>query len=146
MVGDGSALDEIKSIVMKNEIPNVFFWGRVSLQEVQRYYKKSNALVISLLALPAFESYIPSKFQTYLYHGKPILCAMRGPVAQIIREAQIGVIADPDNVNDIASAFLKISTLTATQLNLIQTTSNELLRKHFDRKKIINEISEIVLK
>lgn len=145
IIGDGSALEDLKLLVKDSNISNVHFWGRVSSKEIQAFYEVADALIISLNPDPAFDPYIPSKFQSYLSTGKPILCAMRGSVADIVNAYQIGIVTDPKSIEQIADSFLKITVLSKIDLERITAISKDLLNQLFNREKTINAISSIVL-
>lgn len=145
IVGDGSELSTLQSLVKSKCIPNIYFWGRFSESEMFDFYEKTDFLVISLKPDDVYEKYIPSKFQTYLHTGKPILCAMRGTVSEIVRDENLGISADPGSPSEIAHAFLKILALSAFQKKEIKLRAKNVLKAKYDRSVNLNRLTEIIL-
>jgi len=144
IVGDGSDLVELKSFVKSDSIQNVHFWGRFSESETTNFYHKTDFLIISLKADDVYEKYVPSKFQTYLKAGKPILCAMKGTVSHIVQKEQLGYLADPAIPEKIADAFLALTKLSNTQKQEIYLRSNQVLNANYNRMKNLNRLLDIV--
>lgn len=141
-IGDGSYLTDLQNEVKNRNIPNIIFWGRQPANEMDKYYKASDFLIISLDPDPVYDLYIPGKFQTYLQTGKPILSIMKGEVPELVEKYDIGVVASPDNIEDIAGKFIQCTLLSQEKLENIKVNSNNLLESNFDRMKIIDVISQ----
>jgi glycosyltransferase involved in cell wall biosynthesis len=107
-IGSGVELDRLKALKAELALTNVVFVPRVPSNEVGAYLKAADALLVHLRDDPLFEITIPSKTQAYLAVGKPILLAVRGDAADIIREGNCGVVAEPENPTDIAAAACKL--------------------------------------
>ena len=111
-LGDGRALDESKLLSRKYDIlNNVSFPGRVPLSDVPVLLNQADALLISLREGQAFSSVIPAKLQTYLQIGKPILGMLSGEGADIIEQAQVGLVCKPGNYKELAKNILKLKNL-----------------------------------
>lgn len=145
IIGDGSFLEDLKRIVEQRNILNVIFWGRQPSGEMDKYYNASDFLVISLDPDPVYDLYIPYKFQTYLKSGKPILCIMGGEVAELVTTNNIGIVAKPDNIDDIAQKFNDCTTLTKDKRTAITMNSIKLLNQQFNREKIIATITNAMI-
>ena len=143
IIGDGSFLNELKTIVEDEKIPNVNFTGRKPLAEMSDYYEASDVLIISLKDVPLYETMIPSKFQAYLATGKPIYAVFNGEVRDMVEKYEIGIGASPTNIEDIAKGFSKFLGLTAPQKK--EMADNAIaLQKEFDRSRLIERINNIV--
>ena len=103
IVGTGVAEQRLKEAA--SGLTNVEFRGRVPLAEMPPVYAESDFQLITLRDLPIFRGTIPSKFQASLASGVPVITSVAGDVASIVREASVGLIADPENPESLASAF-----------------------------------------
>jgi glycosyltransferase involved in cell wall biosynthesis len=83
---------------------NVFFLGHIQSSEINGFLQRADVLIAHLRDEPVFEITVPSKTQAYLFAGKPILMAVRGEAAELIRNAKAGVCAEPQNPSSIAAA------------------------------------------
>jgi glycosyltransferase involved in cell wall biosynthesis len=144
IIGDGSYLNYLKKKVDINQITNVEFFGRIKLTDMPHYYEKANILVISLENEPIFNLTIPAKFQSYLNAEKPILGILNGEVANLIKINNLGWIASPDNIMEIANSFKEIANSSQEVLNKKTKNTNVLLEDQFCREKIIQKFTTLV--
>lgn len=87
---------------------NVRFLPRVPLEQVQGYLKSADCLLITLKPDDLFSITIPSKTQAYLFAGRPIMIAVPGEAAEMVRAAGAGVSAIPGDAADIAAAIVRL--------------------------------------
>lgn len=144
IVGDGSALAELKQLVTAENIPNVNFWGRRPQNEMPSIYQASQVLLISLNAESVWGLYIPSKFQDYLGAGKPVLGVLNGTVQRMIEEHEIGVCAPPDDIPAIADAMLKIRNIQPPIIEQVSINADALLQNTFNRTSILHKIISLL--
>jgi glycosyltransferase involved in cell wall biosynthesis len=145
IVGDGYHLEKLQRLVAEKGIRNVRFHGRKPLGMIPGYLGQSDALVISLLGSPLLELFIPSKFQTYLSFGKPVVCLMNGAVKDIVLRAGIGVYGDPNEPEAIGKAMEKACSLNAGEKEQISRNCRMLLDTTFNREKLIGKITDCVM-
>lgn len=142
IIGDGSSLENLKSIVKKENIRNVFFWGRRPLKEMPKWFEGSDVLVVSLIDEPIFSLTVPAKFQAYLASGKPIYCVMKGEVADLVIKNKIGFVSHPSDIDDIKAGFEKFLNAPKHQLQAFGSNMKLLLRNEYDRNKIIEKMTK----
>ena len=69
---------------------NFFLLGAFPSTEMPKYFSCADALIVSLKKDPIFALTIPSKIQSYLACGKPIITSLDGEGSKIIRESNAG--------------------------------------------------------
>jgi glycosyltransferase involved in cell wall biosynthesis len=141
LVGDGSSVEELKTFVASENIPNIIFWGRRPSQEMPAFYEASHTLIISLNAGSVWGLYIPSKFQAYLGAKKPIFAVIDGAVKEIVDKYDLGISADPHDVTAIAQAFLDIKNTNQEKQEKIAHNSQLLISQYFDRKQNLTKLA-----
>lgn len=104
-VGDGTERDLLITKVADLNLKNVVFIPRVPMSEVGVILKKADILIVHLKDDKLFEITIPSKTQAYMAIGKPILMAVKGDASDIIKNAQAGAIAQPEDTESIVEAI-----------------------------------------
>ncbi len=65
--------------------------GPRPVEAMPRYFSLADALLVSLRRDPAFALTVPTKLQSYLACGRPVLAALDGEGARIVEEAQAGL-------------------------------------------------------
>ena len=138
IIGDGSNLDNLKKIANLNS--NIIFHGKKDRSDMGSYYQASDFLIISLINKPIFEVTVPAKTQTYIAAKKPILALINGDVADIVKENNLGVCAEPSNINKIEEAFKKCIDMPDSQRLKFLINNDHLLKTTFNKEVIINDL------
>lgn len=105
LMGGGVDVERLKGRVADEEIGNVRFLPRVPLTEVQGILRQAGALLVHLARDPLFAITVPSKTQSYLYAGRPILMAVEGNAADLVAESEAGFVVEPENAQALADAI-----------------------------------------
>lgn len=91
MVGDGSRRAELEEITRQLGVQDkVIFYGNQSRDSMPEFYKKADALLITLRGNNAVGNTMPGKLQMYMTTGKPILGAINGAANEVIKESGCG--------------------------------------------------------
>lgn len=93
LVGSGSSLEWLKQQIKMRNIGNVELVGRFSMESMPLIYNKSKALLVTLTDNKIVNLTIPSKIQSYLSAGRPIVAALNGEGAKVIQDARCGFVS-----------------------------------------------------
>lgn len=115
LIGTGVEESRLKAIADRYQLHNVEFLPRVAPEKIAAYFSKSDALLVHLKNSPVFDITIPQKTQAYLYAARPIIMAVHGEAADIVVRAKAGIVAEPCNAEALASAFLRMSEMSADE-------------------------------
>jgi len=115
-LGDGIAADRLKTMADKKNLRNVLFLPKVPMSIVGAYLSAAKVLLIHLRDDELFEITIPSKTQAYMAAGKPLLMAVRGDAADLVRKASCGVCVNPDDPEGLADAISKMAAMGEPEL------------------------------
>jgi colanic acid biosynthesis glycosyl transferase WcaI len=118
-VGGGIEVDRLKEIVENNQLDNVTFIPKVPMNRIGAMLKQADVLLVHLKNDPLFEITIPSKIQAYLAVGKPVLVGVMGDAADIVKQANCGLVATPENPQSIADAAMLLASSSADELKLM---------------------------
>lgn len=144
IIGDGSHLDKLKSIVNENNFKNIIFWGRKPREEIYKYLEASDFLIVSLVDEEIFSLTVPAKTQTYIATGKPIMGIIKGEAADIIKESNLGLIASPNNIDEIKQIF-ELAINQDLKERLQYSENCELLTNTvFNKETIIDNLLELL--
>ncbi len=131
LLGGGIEVDRLKTIVEDQLLTNVKFLPRVPMSEVGAILARADALLVHLKDDPLFRITIPSKTQAYLVAGKPIIMAVAGDAAQLIRASEAGVCAQPEDARSIADAINHLTTLEREELLQMGQRGQRYYREQF---------------
>ena len=139
IIGDGSNLIFLKKL--SNNNPNIIFHGKQMREDMAKFYKASDFLIVSLINESIFSVTIPAKTQTYIAAKKPILAIINGDVADIVNDNSLGVCADPSNVELIKKAFEKCIDMPENEKSKFIVNNTKLLETTFNKDSIINNLT-----
>jgi glycosyltransferase involved in cell wall biosynthesis len=143
IIGDGSHLEIIKQIAQNNQ--NIIFHGKKPRDEMSKYYKGSDFLIVSLIDEPIFNVTIPAKTQTYIAAKKPILAIISGDTAKLIKDNHLGFCASPNNIKDIKQTFLTALSVNESEINKFTTNCDFLTQTIFNKEKTIQLLEDIMI-
>lgn len=144
LIGDGSQLIYLQKKVKANSIANIKFWGRKKSSDMPSFFDKADVLIIALENQPIFNLTVPAKFQSYLNAEKPIFGVIKGEVANLIINYNLGWTATPDNIKEIACQFQEIVFCKPEMLTEKTRNTNLLVKDQFNREKIIQKFTDMV--
>jgi glycosyltransferase involved in cell wall biosynthesis len=101
-MGGGIEVDRLRRAAREKGLPNVLFLPRRPFSEVGGILNLADVLLVHLKDAPLFRITIPSKIQAYLSMGRPILAAVRGDAADLVRKANAGLCCAPEDPDGIA--------------------------------------------
>lgn len=130
IIGDGIELKNIKNKVIQKNLDNVTFLPRVPLDEISFYLNQADLLLIHLKNEELFEITIPSKTQSYMLIGKPILMAVNGDASDLIKRSKAGICCKPMDVSELVNSIVKIKGMNKTDLELMGENAKNFYNKN----------------
>jgi glycosyltransferase involved in cell wall biosynthesis len=117
IVGDGVALEALQRQVQRSALGDRvrFLGGDNPAAEMSALIAESSAQLVSLKDLPHFRATIPHKLQVAMACARPVVCAVAGDAADVVRRAGAGVVATPEDPRSVADAFRAIADLGSAE-------------------------------
>ncbi|MDY7584595.1 glycosyltransferase family 4 protein [Pseudomonas sp. CCI3.1] len=129
-LGGGVEVDALKRIAIEKSLTNVTFLPAVPMAEVGGYLKAADALLVHLKKDPLFKITIPSKTQAYMAVGRPLLMAVDGDAAELVKQSGCGVVVESENVDSLVSGVELLLNSSAEELALMSQKGHDFYRKH----------------
>ncbi|WOX05446.1 glycosyltransferase family 4 protein [Microbulbifer pacificus] len=128
-LGGGIEVTQLQQAALDKGLRNVVFLPPVPMAEVGSYLDAADALLVHLKKDPLFAITIPSKAQAYMAVGKPILMAVDGDAADLIRESRCGLVADSEDPRAIANAALSLKLTSPEERKAMADNSRNFYRE-----------------
>ena len=145
ILGDGRLKEYVhKKVIEYNLQDNFILLGSFPSEMMPDYFSCADMLLVSLKDDPIFSMTIPSKIQSYLACGKPIITSLNGEGSRIVEEAKAGFISKAEDPIDLANNIKKALCLTQVELKNLGKNSRNYFEKEFERNQLINRL-EIIL-
>ena len=109
VIGGGAQLDSLRALTEALGLQNVEFVGPVPRAGVDAYLATAHIHLVSLIDDPLFTVTVPSKLQSLLSVGLPILAVAPGETADIVRRAGAGATVAPGDPQVLASALQRLA-------------------------------------
>lgn len=146
IIGDGRKKEWVEEQINNYGLSDVFlFLGSYPSEKMPYFFSLSDTLLVSLKDDYIFSLTIPSKLQSYMAYGKPILGALNGEPAQIINDANCGLVSNSNDFENLASNVLKMSGYSKKILHEMGENAKKYCEDKFDRKKLLLELNELFL-
>ena len=140
IIGDGSNLIFLKKL--SNNNLNLVFHGKQMREDMAKFYKSSDFLIVSSIDEPIFSATVPAKTQTYIAAKKPILAIINGDVSDIVSDNNLGICVDPSNVDLIKETFEKCIDMPDSEKYKFILNNTKLLESTFNKDSIINNLTK----
>lgn len=140
IIGDGRKRKEIEDKCRQYNLNNIHFLGRYPVSEMPNFFVHADATLVTLKDEYIFSLTIPSKIQSYMAFGKPLLTMLNGIGNVIVEEANCGLIADAANYKKLAENAIKMSILSQQELDEIGKNAYNYYRNHFSRGQVIDSM------
>jgi glycosyltransferase involved in cell wall biosynthesis len=145
IVGNGRFLSTFKNLVIKSNTSEYFsFLGSKPPIEIPKILYLSDVAYLSLAKEELFEYTLPSKFQTYLACGIPVLASINGETSRIINEANCGYSSNAGNYKDLAENIKKMSQLEKHELRKLGLNGLFYSKRFFKKNKLLNTLDYII--
>lgn len=142
-IGDGR-----KSLWMRQEIQrfgldgNVTFLGRYPAESMPYFFAAADALLVTLKADDVFAQTIPSKVQSYMACAKPVIAALNGEGARVIKDAHAGFVTNAENGQGLAEVVLKLFHLPEEERRSMGERGRKYYETNFDRDLLITRLEQ----
>lgn len=142
-IGGGIEVDNLKQKANDLKLKNVVFLPRRPISEIGSIMSLADVLFVHLKDTPLFKITIPSKIQTYLKIGKPILIGVNGDAADLVEKANAGIKCEPENPQSIAKSIKKISGMSDQQRNQMGQNGKLFYEQHLSLEIGTRKLEEV---
>jgi len=139
IIGDGRLGVWVEEQVRERGLTGtVHLLGRRPQESMPRYFALADLLLATLRKDPIFALTIPSKIQSYLACGKPIVAALGGEGARVVVESGAGRSAPAGDANGLAKVIMEIYRLPEHERAAMGLRGRQYYETHFNREKLLD--------
>ncbi|MCE5253297.1 MAG: glycosyltransferase family 4 protein [Actinomycetia bacterium] len=143
LVGTGTEAARLQSRARALGLSNVLFIDRQPPDAMKSLYSAADALFVQLKNTPLSAVTIPHKIQGYMAAGKPILAAIAGDSARLVKQAQAGVVCEPENAASIAEKARLLEIMSPERLRSIGAQGRAFYTTHLSMAAGLRHFSRI---
>lgn len=142
IAGDGSELEHLRRYAEALGLENVSFTGRLPLTEMPALYARADAMLVTLKPDPVLSLTLPGKVQSYLAAGKPVIGAIDGETARVIREAGCGFCSPAGDADAFANNVRRF--LASENKEDLGKNARAYYDAHFTRERILERLDGVL--
>ena len=143
IVGDGRMRPWVEEQVRARGLQKTFhLLGQRPPESMPRYFAQADVLLATLRREPIFAYTIPSKLQSYLACGRPVVAALEGEGGRIVSEAGAGWAVAPEDPQALADAVLAAAAASGTEREAMGNRGEAYFREHFEREKLLSRLEQ----
>lgn len=143
LVGSGRCSDWLKQEVISRKLINVQLVGRFPPEAMPGILDQASALLLSLVGNQIMNRTVPSKVQTYLAAGKPIIASLDGEGARVVVESGAGLSCPAEDAKALAEVVLRLRAMSAKELQMMGEAGQLYFKKHFDPHMLAKRLARI---
>jgi glycosyltransferase involved in cell wall biosynthesis len=139
IVGDGRMSAWVEAEIQLRGLSDCFFMlGRYPVERMPEFFLQADAMLVTLADQEIFSMTIPGKLQSYLAAGKPIIAALNGEGADVVRSANAGFTCKAGNAANLAEIVLKMAALPLCERQVMGKNGLDYSSREFDRKVVVD--------
>lgn len=133
LVGSGARSDWLEAEVRRRGLQQcVRLPGRFDAALMPALFAAADALLVTLNRAPALAQVVPSKMQSYLAAGRPVLAGLDGEGARVLREAQAGLAVPAEDAAALAKAARDLRAASPEQLAALGRAGRQYFETHYE--------------
>ena len=146
VIGDGKNFSFLQGSIKEYKLEKYLnLYGYILPSNTAKYYSRSNALLITLSKGLGTSKTIPSKFQTYLAYGRPLLICSDGEINHIVKKNYLGLICRSGDVNLLFKNIMKLKKMNNKKYRKISLNCFNFYRKKYLLRNKVQELEKIFL-
>lgn len=143
LIGGGVELSRLMLKTEEMNLSNVVFIPAVPMDKIGSFLNQADALLVHLRKDPLFRITIPSKTQAYMTIGKPLVMAVDGDAADLVRLSNGGVVVESENAEMLANAIDNLSKLPIEERVLMGKNAQNYYYEHLSVRAGVGKFAEI---
>jgi colanic acid biosynthesis glycosyl transferase WcaI len=145
IVGDGRRSAWLAQEVERRGLQErVLLLGRFGVERMPSFYAHADALLVSLKKDPVFSLTIPGKVQSYLMAGVPVLGMLDGEGAQVITDANAGLVCAAGDSAGLAAAVSKLATMGRDDRHALGVNGRTFAQREFGRGLLMDRLERLL--
>ena len=141
ILGDGRALPWVDSEIRRRGLQaSIDLLGRHPVESMPRWFALADAMLVTLRKDPIFDMTIPTKAQSYLACARPIVAALEGEGARVIREAGAGIVVACGDAAALAEAVMALRRMPETERRAMGERGRRYFEAHFERERLLGRL------
>jgi colanic acid biosynthesis glycosyl transferase WcaI len=141
ILGDGRRSEWVREqVALRGLTDTVHLMGRYPLDAMNGFFAQADAMLVTLRQDPIFSTTIPSKIQSYMACGKPIIAGLDGEGARLVANSGSGLASPAEDSQALAQSVLSMYRMSEDQRTEMGRHGRKYCEKNFDRDMLLDRL------
>ncbi|HSD60199.1 MAG TPA: glycosyltransferase family 4 protein, partial [Burkholderiales bacterium] len=118
----------------------VHLLGRHPTESMPGWFAHAGAMLVTLKRDPVLAVTVPAKVQSYMACARPIVAALDGEGARVIRSAGAGIAAPAEDAEGLARAVTDMYRMTDAERRAMGARGRQFFEAHFERDMLLHRL------
>jgi glycosyltransferase involved in cell wall biosynthesis len=144
-VGDGSEKAFMEQFVAENGLQEtVIMTGKRPFEEMPSFYAQADMMLLTLRAgFPHLQAVVPTRLQSYMSAGKPVVGMINGGSVELITECRCGYCVNAGDYKGLATKVIYMYE-HQSELEEMGRNARRLYEQRFTKDKCISNLEQII--
>lgn len=141
LIGMGSREEAVKELIESLGLQDrVFFYGIKARPITAGYYQNATGIVVSLKEGGTVGKTVPSKLNSALYYGRPILATIQGDGRNVLKDAKCACFSASEDPKDIAKAMRELAKMDEAKRAELGKNARAYFDAHYEVETVVDQI------
>ncbi|HSD51398.1 MAG TPA: glycosyltransferase family 4 protein [Candidatus Methylomirabilis sp.] len=145
LAGDGTDAARLRQVAADRRLGNVRFLGWQPAERMPSFFAVSEVLLVHLRDEPLFRITIPSKTIAYMACGRPVLMAVEGDAADLIRTTGAGVTCRAGDGKELAGAVRRLHATSPEARESMGRAGREAFLTSYSRSVLLDHYEKLLV-
>ncbi len=135
-VGDGDEREALEARARESGLDRVSFRGAVPKKEAFGAIREGHASIVVTWAHPFQRMVLANKIFDYLAAGRPVIVGAEGEMADLVREAECGIVVPPEEPEQLAEAIRRMAALSPRERDAMGARGRRYILENYQRRDL----------
>jgi glycosyltransferase involved in cell wall biosynthesis len=118
--------------------------GKYPEETMPRFFALADALLVTLKREPIFALTIPSKLQSYLACGRPLVAALDGEGGRVVKESGAGLVGPAGDPEALAANVQALYRLSKSERRAMGLRGRAYFERHFEQERLLDRLEGLM--
>ncbi|MGA2842391.1 MAG: glycosyltransferase family 4 protein [Steroidobacteraceae bacterium] len=145
IVGEGSVREWLADQIRVRGLgAHITLLPRRPAQEMPRILKAAAAVLVTSDDDPVFSLTVPSRIQSALASGRPIIAALSGNAARVIADARCGLLCPPRDAKGLAQIVKSLIEMPQDERETLGRSGHAYYKANFTQSRVVRQIEDLL--
>jgi glycosyltransferase involved in cell wall biosynthesis len=145
IIGDGRYKETLIKLIEEKNVKDFFcFIDKQPAERISEFMAVCDAALVCLSKSEVFAMTIPSKVQSCMACGIPLIASIDGETQEIIQKSGAGLSCNSEDIQGLYEGIKKISMLQKDKLHQMGENAQQFFKENYEREMLLDKMDEFI--